>query len=179
LAPSGIPDPRVDASATRAALAAPAGWVRGHAGRDAVLLFYSPVYAEALAGTRHSTAISRSGRPLAMAERADYPASSVVVALPLYDTLVRERALVRRLGARAEVAVFPGWLIVKAPGPFASPHAVWRTGRDALVAVHGSTYRRSFAFRRQLRAGLVTVCDALAELREPCSQRTLPRQTRG
>ncbi|MBD0290284.1 MAG: glycosyltransferase family 39 protein, partial [Thermoleophilia bacterium] len=47
LAPSGIPDPRVDASATRAALAAPAGWVRGHAGRDAVLLFYSPVYAEA------------------------------------------------------------------------------------------------------------------------------------
>ncbi|MBD0318511.1 MAG: hypothetical protein ICV71_08285, partial [Thermoleophilia bacterium] len=166
------------ASATRAALAAPAAWVRANAEPDAVLLFYSPVYAEALDAARDASPISRSGRPAAMVERADYPASSVFVALPLHETRVRERVLAHRLGARAAIAVFPDWLVVKAAGPFADAETVWRAGLDALVAVDRSTFRRSFSFRRHLRSSLVTVCDALAGLGDPCSPRTLPPHAR-
>jgi hypothetical protein len=178
LAPSGIDDPRVDANADRASLAGPAGWVRTHADENSVLLFYSPVYLAALSEADDATAVSRSGRPVRMVERADYPVSSVVLALPLAGTRVNEEVLRSRLGPGSDVGVFREWLLVETAGPLNGAHSVLATGRDALVAVRASTRRRDFPFRRALRGGLVTVCTALAELGDPCSERVLPPSRR-
>lgn len=167
-APAGIPDPRTDANATEGALAAPSAWVRSQVDEGSVLLFYSPVFLAALPDTRETMPVPRSGRPLRMVARADYPVPSVVLSLPLTGTVVGERNLRARIGAGATVGVFPDWLVVERPGPFADEGAVLRAGRDALLAVWRSTRERSLPFRRDLRSGLVTVCGALAELGEPC-----------
>ena len=174
LAPSGITDPRIDANADRASLAGAAGWVRTHADEGSVLLFYSPVYLAALPEAGDATPVSRSGRPVRMVARADYPVSSVVVTLPLAGTRVNEEALRARLRPGSDVGVFPEWLVLETAGPFADEGAVLAAGRDAFVAVRASTRRRDFPFRRSLRGGLVTVCEALAELGDACSERVLP-----
>jgi hypothetical protein len=174
LAPSGITDPRIDPAADRASLAGPAAWVRSRADDRSVLLFYSPVYVAALPETDGATAVSRSGRPLRMVERAEYPASSVILALPLAGTRVNEKALLARLGPGSAVGAFPEWLLLEMAGPLTGRHSVLAAGRDALVAARASTRRRDLTFRRALQGGLVTVCGALSELRAPCSERVLP-----
>lgn len=172
-APSGISDPRVDDNATRAALAAPADWVRAKAGPGSVLFPYSPVYLAALPETSDLTPVPRSGRPLAMVRRADLPAPAVLVALPLHGTRVDRPHLVAGLGPRAEAAVFPGWVVLRVPGPFADERAVLDTARAALVDIRRTTHERTLPFRRELRGTLVTVCDALRELGAPCPLRVL------
>ncbi|MDQ4019025.1 MAG: glycosyltransferase family 39 protein [Actinomycetota bacterium] len=173
-APSGITDPRAQENATAASLSGPAGWVREEADPGAVLFPYSPVYLSAVPATREATPIPRSGRPLAMVRRADYPVPSVVVALPLGETHVDEPRLVAKLGPRSSAGVFPDWVLTKVQGPYAGEADVLAAARDALVDLRGSTRRRSYLFRRELRATLVTVCTALTELGEPCSRRVLP-----
>ena len=72
-APAGLSDPRSDPDRTEAVLAAPADWVRDRVEPGDVLLFYSPVFFEALDKTEHAIAIPRSGKPLKMVQRADFP----------------------------------------------------------------------------------------------------------
>lgn len=175
LAPSGISDPRADASATHAALAGPAAWVRAEAEPGSVLLFYSPVYLAALPTTEATTPIPRSGRPLAMASRAEYPVPSILLTLPLAGTGVDTRALQEELPAGSRVGIFPDWLVVAVPGPFADESAVLAAGRDTLLASLRSGEDRTLAFRRGVRSGLVTVCGALEELAQPCSPDVLRR----
>ena len=175
VAPAGIADPRVDGAFAKDELAGPAAWVRGQVEEDAVLLFYSPIYLEALPATERATAIPRSGRPLRMVERASYPVSSVVATLTLAGTRVDAGALERRLGPGSAIGVFDAWLVLETRGPFADEREVLAAGRDALVAVRASTSERSLPFRRDLRGGLVTVCDALAELGDPCPETVLAR----
>jgi hypothetical protein len=163
LAPAGLGDPRTDPDATASALAEPAAWVEGHVRPGDVLFFYSPVYLEALAETRRATAVPRSGKPLAMVRRADYPVPGVVVVLPLKGTKVDASAI-----PNADTGVFPGWVLVRREGPFADEHAVLAVSRDTLVDVLATSTDRTVPFRRELRSGLVTVCEALAELGDPC-----------
>ena len=174
LAPSGIADPRVDAHTTPSALAAPAEWVRANVEDDDVLLFYSPLYLATLPETQDAIAIPRSGRPLAMLERADYPVPSIFIAFPLVGTPVDRAALGRRLGPASRLAVFSDWLVLRARGPFADERAVLLEARDALAAVRASTPRRTLAFSLDLRGAVLTVCDALAGLGSPCPERLAP-----
>ena len=174
-APSGIADPRTDASSEATSIAAPADWVRANVEDDTVLLFYSSLYLAALPETGDALAIPRSGRPLRMVERADYPVPSLLVAFPLDGTAIDQRRLTRRLDRDAKVGLFAEWVVVRVAGPFADERAVLGAGRDALVARRASAQRRSYAFAADVRGGLLTVCDALAELGDPCPDRVLPR----
>jgi hypothetical protein len=178
LAPTGISDPRTEGNAAEAWLAPPAQWVRAEAPAGSVLFPYSPVYLAALPDTREATPIPRSGRPLAMVRRADYPVPAVVVALPLHGTRVDRPRLIAGLGPRSEAAVFHEWLVLKVPGPYATDLDVLVAARKALVDVRRTTHERAFPFRRELRGTLVTVCGALAELGEPCPRRVLPPHRR-
>jgi hypothetical protein len=177
LAPAGISDPRDDPNAAETRLAAPAAWVRDHAEDDSLLLFYSPVFLEALPAAQDATAVPRSGRPLAMVERADYPVPSLVLALRLDGTTVRSRRLETRIGTGSEVADFPGWVVFTVPGPFADPHEALIAARDGLRSALTESTGRTLPFRRDVRNGLVTTCDALGELGDPCSTYVLPRST--
>ena len=176
-APSGISDPRVSASGSRGALSAPADWVRAEADGGAVLLFYSPVYLAALPDTRETTPIPRSGRPLEMVRRADFPVPSVVLTLELAGTGVDRSMLLSELPAGSDVGVFPEWLTLEVPGPFTDERAVLGAGRDALVAALASADERTLPFRRHVRAGLVTVCDALEQVGDTCPPSVLRRRS--
>jgi hypothetical protein len=169
LAPGGISDPRNDANASHARLAAPAAWVEERAEADSLLLFYSPVFLEALPAARDGTAIPRSGRPLAMVERATYPVPSLVLALRLDGTDVRSLRLETRIGTGSEVGEFPGWVVFTVPGPFEDSRAALVGARDALRAALEESTGRTLPFRRDVRNGLVTTCGALEELGDPCS----------
>lgn len=173
LAPAGITDPRADSAATGDALAAPAAWTGERTADGSVLLFYSPVYLAGLADAERGIAIPRSGKPVAMAKRADYPVPSLVGALRLDGTRVDEARLMELLGPGSDVGVFPSWLTFSARGPYRSPLALLTASRDALVATRTATSARTLSFRRDLRGGLVTVCNALEELGEPCAPTVL------
>jgi len=173
----GVGVARIVRDLPRAAAAlclAAADWVRARAEPGAVLFPYSPVYLAALPETRDTTPVPRSGRPLAMVRRAELPAPAVLIALPLHGTRVDRPHLVAGLGPGAEAAVFPEWLVLKVPGPFADVRAVLDAARAALVDVRRTTHERAFPFRRELRGTLVSVCGALSELGTPCSLRVLP-----
>jgi 4-amino-4-deoxy-L-arabinose transferase-like glycosyltransferase len=170
LAPAGIADPRTDPSASRAALAGPAAWVGQRMEDDAVLLFYSPVFLEAIEDTRRGTAIPRSGKPLRMLERASYPVPGIVGTVRLAGTTVRKARLDRRLGFRSSVEVYPGWLVYSVPGPFADPREVLYAARHAIETVRTSATGRTLPFQRDIRGGLVTVCGALVELGDACPE---------
>jgi hypothetical protein len=161
-APAGLSDPRTDPDQTEAALGAPADWVRDRVEPDSVLLFYSPVFLEALDETRHSIAIPRSGKPLKMVQRADYPVPEIMVALPLKGTTIDAPELESSL-PDAEVGLFPGWLVVGLPGPYEDENAVLLAGAEALQATLDASSDRSLQFRFAVRSGLVTVCEALGE----------------
>ncbi len=178
-APAGISDPRVDAAESRDALAAPAAWAGERTDDGSVLLFYSPVYLAALSDTEAGIAIPRSGKPLAMVKRARYPVPSLVATLRLGGTHVNEARLRTLLGPGSDAAAFPDWLVFSAPGPYASPLALLTASRDALVAARTASTGRTLAFRKDVRDGLVTVCNALADLGEPCAADVLkPTRTR-
>ena len=167
LAPAGLSDPRTDPDQTEAALTAPANWVRDRVEPGDVLLFYSPVFFEALDETRNAIAIPRSGKPLKMVQRADYPVPGLIVALPLKGTTVNATALEESV-PRAEAGVFPGWVVVSVPGPYEDDHEVLLTGAETLQAILAASSDRSLQFRFALRSSLVTVCDALSELGDAC-----------
>lgn len=170
LAPAGIADPRNDSNASRAALSGPSTWVGDNMERDSVLLFYSPVLLEALGDVRHGTAIPRSGKPLRMVQRASYPVPSIVGTVLLAGTTLREGQLERRLGFGSSVEVFPGWLVYRIPGPFADEREVLYAARHAMESARVSATGRTLPFQRDVRAGLVTVCGALAELGDTCPE---------
>jgi hypothetical protein len=177
LAPGGIADPRNDTNATAERLGPPAAWVEEHAEDGSLLLFYSPVFLEALPAARDGTAVPRSGRPLAMVERAGYPVPSLVLALRLDGTTVRPLRLATRIGTGSEAEAFPGWVVFTVPGPFADPHEALVGARDGLRAALEESTGRTLPFRRDVRNGLVTTCAALAELDDPCSETVLPRSS--
>jgi hypothetical protein len=161
-APAGLNDPRNDPDQTEAVLAAPAAWVRERVEPGDVLLFYSPVFFEALDETEHAIAIPRSGKPLKMVQRADFPAPGIMVALPLKGTSIDAEAIEANVPG-ADVGVFPGWVVVNVRGPYADENEVLLAGADTLQAVLDASSERSLPFRFAVRSGLVTVCDALGE----------------
>ena len=127
-----------------------------------MLLFYSPVFFEALDETEHAIAIPRSGKPLKMVQRADFPVPGLMVALPLKGTEIDAAAIEANVPG-ADVGVFPGWVVVNVPGPYADENEVLLAGADTLQAVLDASTDRSLPFRFAVRSGLVTVCDALGE----------------
>ncbi len=161
-APAGLTDPRSDPDQTEAVLAAPADWVRDRVEPGDVLLFYSPVYLEALDETEHALAIPRSGKPLKMVQRADFPVTGLMVALPLKGTTIDADAVEASLPG-AEAGVFPGWVVVSVPGPYADENEVLIGGAATLQAILDASSDRSLPFRSAVRSGLVTVCDALGD----------------
>ena len=161
-APSGIADPRTDPDQTEAVLAAPAEWVRDRFEPDDVLLFYSPVFFEALDETEHGIAIPRSGKPLKMVQRADFPVPGLMVALPLKGTEIDAAAIEADVPG-AEVGVFPGWVVVSVPGPYADESEVLLAGGTTLQSILEASSVRSQPFRSAVRSGFVTVCAALGD----------------
>jgi hypothetical protein len=167
-APSAIDDPRLAGDASEEALAAPAAWVEGELEPGSVLFPHAPVFLEALPAAERAVAVPRSGRPLAIVERADYPVPALVMAIPLDASEVNAPRLRARLGPGADVGVFEEWLVLERRGPFADEHAVLLGARNSLIAAFWSTRRPSHTFRRDLRMSEATVCAALAELGDPC-----------
>jgi hypothetical protein len=111
-----------------------------------------------------------------MAQRADYPVPSLVLALSLAGTEIDPETLERAVPPGSRVGVFPEWLLLSVPGPFADERGVLRTGRDALLAALHAAEERTLPFRRDVRSGVITVCDALAQLGEPCPEGVLRRR---
>jgi Dolichyl-phosphate-mannose-protein mannosyltransferase len=178
LAPSGIADPRTDANATERVLAEPAAWVRSQVEDGSVLFFASPVFLAALPETEDAVAVTRSGRPLNLIERADYPVPSVMVALPLAGTRVSEDKLTAWLAEDGRFAVSREWLVIERAGPFREARDVLLAATGALDAAYRTTRERALPFRREIRAGIGTLCGALAELEETCPP-GLPGRPRG
>ena len=160
-------DPRVRVEASPAVLAGPAAWVRAEVRKDDVLFFHSPVFLAALGTTREATSVPRTGRPRNILERADYPAPSVVVALPLAGSRIDGEKLRATLGERTRVAVFPHWLLVKHEGPFADTRAVVTAAADTFAAVHRTALTRSPVLREQLRS-IRTLCRVLGQVGGRC-----------
>ncbi len=129
---------------------------------DDVLLFYSPVFFEALDETEHGIAIPRSGKPLKMVQRADFPVPGLMVALPLKGTEIDAAAIEADVPG-AEVGVFPGWVVVSVPGPYADEREVLLAGGTTLQTVLEASSDRSQPFRSAVRSGFVTVCAALGD----------------
>jgi Dolichyl-phosphate-mannose-protein mannosyltransferase len=168
LAPAGIADPRTDANATESVLAEPAAWVRSQVDDDSVLFFASPVFLAALPETEDAVAVTRSGRPLKLVARADFPVPSVMVALPLAGTRVDRDRLAARLGEKGRFAASSEWLVIERVGPFREERDVLLAGASVLEAAYRAASERALPFRREVRAGMGTLCGALEELGDSC-----------
>ena len=85
-----------------------------------------------------------------------------MIALPLKGTSV-DAAAIEASVPGAEVGVFPGWVVVSVPGPYADENEVLLAGAETLQSVLAASSDRSLPFRFAVRSGLVTVCDALGD----------------
>jgi hypothetical protein len=115
-APSAATDPRTIPTGERAAVAAPAAWLRGHVSTNDMLYPFSPVFLAALPDAR---AYPREPVALARAIERTGPVQNVFVSIPLEHPPSGEIID----GGRA----FRAWLILRQRGPF-------RNGEEALAA---------------------------------------------
>ena len=105
-----------------------------------------------------------------MVQRAAYPVPSIVGSVLLAGTKVREGQLERRLGFGATVEIYANWLVFKLPGPFSTERDVLHAARHAIESTRVSATGRTLPFQRDIRGGLLTVCDALAGLGDACPE---------
>jgi hypothetical protein len=94
--------------------------------------------------------------------RLDRPAGAVVVAIPTGEATVDARGLAGALGAGYEVRDFPGWLLVRAEGPFAEPdEALGATVAVLDAALDAVDVDRYQELRFYVERSLRTACQAL------------------
>jgi hypothetical protein len=126
LAPTAVHDPRTMPTGERAALAAPARWVRDHVSPDDVIYPYSPLFLASLPEVREARAYPREPVALERATDRTSRVGSVLVSVPIRDPVPSTtRAEIRKRGV--ELHAFRSWLVLRVPGPFVD-------GRSALGA---------------------------------------------
>ena len=179
----GTPDPRerdntvlgggplATPTGGREQLAAPADWLRETVGEGDLLYPFSAVFLAGLPATGEAVTLPYSQTTLleSAVGRLEGPTDAVVVAIPTGEAAVDVAALEAALGDGYEARAFPGWLLVRAEGPFAAPEdalaATAAVLEGALDAVEIDRYQElRFYVERSLR----TVCQTLAGRGEPC-----------
>jgi hypothetical protein len=93
----------------------------------------------------------------------------VVVAIPVGEASVDLEALGSDLGPGFDPELFPGWLVVRAEGPFDEPaDALQRTALVFAAAVDTVEVDRYPELRFYVDRGLRTTCQTLASLGQEC-----------
>jgi hypothetical protein len=184
--PGGVRDPRewpnvvlgggpgAAATGNRERLAEPAAWLRTTVEEDDLLFPFSSVFLAGLPAT--GAAVSLPYSQTTLLERAvarlEEPAGAVVVAVPVGEAAVDVDGLRAELGAGFEAQQFPGWLLIRAEGPFAEPAAALAANAAALRAVLGTVeVDRYPELRFYVERGLRTTCETLASLGGTCPSR--------
>lgn len=155
----------------RQQLGPPAEWLRETVEEGDLLFPFSAVFLAGLPATGEAITLPYSQTTLLerAVERLDGEAGAVVVAVPTGEAAVDAAALEAELGAGYEVRASPGWLLVRAEGPFPGPAgalaATAAVLEAALAAVEVDRYQElRFYVERSLR----TTCQALASLGGSC-----------
>jgi hypothetical protein len=168
----GGPDGTATGSAER--LAEPADWLRETVGEGDLLFPFSSVFLAGLPATGGAVGLPYSQTTLLerAVDRLDGPVGAVVVAVPTGEAAVDLGALETELGEGYEVGRFPGWLLVRAEGPFPEPAGALAATAAvldaALAAVDVDRYQE---LRFYVERGLRTTCQTLASLGELCPVR--------
>jgi hypothetical protein len=165
-APSAVSDPRTIPTGGRAALAAPAAWVREGVSNNDVVYPYSPLFLAALPDAGAARAYPREPVSLSRLAKRTGEVRRVFVSLPVAAPLGRQvPADLRRRGVDAHL--FPSWLILRTRGPSTEGRtALAATARmlgDAAGAFQGAP--ATLAYLQQLRG---TACIALQRLGSSC-----------
>ncbi len=172
---SGIRDPRtrlplVSRTGERAALAAPARWLRGQVEPGDAVFYPSPAYLAAIGSTRHAVLLDPSpGGVLGRAaRRLDYPVGAGFVAVPLGGAPLDRGTLRGSLGSADAYVATGDWLLIRVGGPFAAEATLWRAlarGFDAASSAVSAPSPRLTAYLRSNRAA---VCAALRKTGGAC-----------
>ncbi len=185
--PGGVRDPREwpnvvlgggpDATATgsRERLAAPADWLRATVQEGDLLFPFSSVFLAGLPATGDATSLPYSQTTLLerAVDRLDGPAGAVVVAVPVGEAAVDLDRLEAELGEGLDAEVFPGWLLVRAEGPFAEPAGALAATATVLAAsLEAVDVDRYPELRFYVERGLRSTCQTLASLGETCAATT-------
>lgn len=163
--------PPETATGDRDRLAEPADWLRETVSEGDLLFPFSPVFLAGLPASGEALSLPYSQTSLLerALERAQEPVNAVVVAVPVGEAGVELERLEAMLGDGFEVRLFPGWLLVRAQGPFADSAAalepVALAFQASLTALEADRYPvLVFYLHRSLR----TVCETLGSLGETC-----------
>ena len=151
----------------REQLAAPADWLRETVAEDDLLFPFSAVFLAGLPATGEAVTLPYSQTTLleSAVERRDGDAGAVVVAIPIGEAAVDAAGLESALGDGYDVRLFPGWLLVRAEGPFAEPaEALAATAAVLDAALDAVEVDRYQELRFYVERSLRTVCQTLAGL---------------
>ena len=183
--PGGVRDPRdwpnvvlgggsgEIATGSRERLAAPADWLRGTVAEDDLLFPFSSVFLAGLPATGAAVSLPYSQTTLLerAVDRLDGPPGAVTVAVPVGEAAVDEAALRADLGSGFDVRVFPGWLLVRAKGPFERPAGALAATAVVLESSLGAVDVDHYPeLRFYVERGLRTTCQTLESLGEGCSE---------
>jgi hypothetical protein len=182
--PGGVRDPRkwpnvvlgggpeATATGSRDRLAAPADWLRATVAEGDLLFPFSPVFLAGLPATGDAVSLPYSQTTLLerAVERLDGTAGAVVTAVPLGEAGADLDGLRTDLGPGFEVQEFPGWLLIRAEGPFPEPDGALAANAAALRAVLATVdVDRYPELRFYVERGLRTTCETLASLGRACA----------
>ena len=183
--PGGVRDPREwpnvvlgggpDETATggRERLGPPADWLRETVADGDLLFPFSPVFLAGLPATGEASSLPYSQTTLleSAVRRLSEPSGALVVAVPVGEAAVELAQLEAELGEPFAVRLFPGWLLVRAEGPFPETADALAANATALAAVLGAVeVDRYPELRFYVERGLRSTCQTLASIGEPCAR---------
>ena len=139
---------------------------------DGDLLFpFSSVFLAGLPATGQATSLPYSQTSLLESAVARMPerTGALVVAVPRRRGRGRSRAARGDLGQGFDAQLFPGWLLVRAEGPFPEATAALRANARVLTAaLEAVEVGRYPVLRFYVERGLRSTCQTLASLGEAC-----------
>jgi Dolichyl-phosphate-mannose-protein mannosyltransferase len=181
--PGGVRDPRdwpnvvlgggpsETAAGSRGIVGPPAAWLRDTVAGGDLLFPFSTVFLAALpeAGEASSLPYSQTTLLERAVERLPEPVGALVVAIPVGEADVELERLQAELGDGYDARPFPGWLLVRAEGPFEEPVDALRANATALAAVLDTVeVDRYPELRFYVERGLRSTCQTLDSLGQSC-----------
>ena len=163
--------PDETATGSRERLAAPADWLRDTVEEGDLLFPFSSVFLAGLPATGEAVSLPYSQTTLLerAVDRLEGSPGAVVVAIPVGEASVDLEALESQLGPGFDPERFPGWLVVRAEGPFDEPaDALQRTALVFAAALDTVEIDRYPELRFYVERGLRTTCQTLAALGQEC-----------